>query len=121
MSNYFILTVDTNYSKITITGPDKNKISEAPESNTANFSFLANTDFINYKVCVVPTAETTQADAVTIGTANGSVNMEGTGTTFAYYPIDCSIKAADLKIASPTDGTKKIKVFVQKPSGLWSK
>ena len=69
------ITLDTAVPVVTITGPDKSKISKVATFNVSAFSFSANVDFTEYKIKVVPSesslenAESPQADSVTETTA----------------------------------------------------
>lgn len=48
------ITLDTKVPTVTITGPDKPKISKMTGFNESRFSFIADVEFEEYKVCVVP-------------------------------------------------------------------
>lgn len=112
--------LDTAVPVVTITGPDKSKISKIAGFNTAALSFTADVDFVEYKVCVVPATTSTQASGVVIGTANGSENTSGVGEFAASTPIEATINGTDLETASGGDGVKIIKVFVKNAAGTWS-
>ena len=105
---------------VTITGPDKSKISKVETFNVAAISFTCDVDFVEYKVKVVPTTASLQDAGVVIGMTNGSTNMSGTGEYPDAQAIDCTINAADLEAASAGDGEKIIKVFVRNAAGTWS-
>lgn len=120
-AEYSATTVlDTKSAVPTITGPDVSTISKVDGYNVCSFSFSADTDFAEYKVCVVPTNGSAHGAGTVIGTANGSTNMSGTGTFAKNTAIACTINAADLESASSGDGAKIIKVFVKDAAGNWS-
>lgn len=112
--------LDTAVPVVTITGPDKSKISKIAGFNTAALSFTADVDFVEYKVCVVPATTSLQAAGTVIGTANGSENTSGTGEYAAATPIEVTINGTDLETASGGDGVKIVKVFVKNAAGTWS-
>lgn len=114
------IILDTAVPVVTVTGPDKSKISKVATFNVAAISFTCDVDFVEYKVKVVPATTSLQDAGVVIGTTNGSTNMSGTGEYPDAQPIDCTINAADLEAASAGDGEKIIKVFVRNAAGTWS-
>ena len=114
------IILDTAVPVVTITGPDKSKISKVETFNVAAISFTCDVDFVEYKVKVVPTTASLQDAGVVIGMTNGSTNMSGTGEYPDAQAIDCTINAADLEAASAGDGEKIIKVFVRNAAGTWS-
>ena len=114
------IILDTAVPVVTITGPDKSKISKVPTFNVAAISFTCDVDFVEYKVKVVPATTSLQDAGVVIGTTNGSTNMSSTGEYPDAQAIDCTINAADLEAASAGDGEKIIKVFVRNAAGTWS-
>lgn len=114
------IILDTAVPVVTITGPDKSKISKVETFNVAAISFTCDVDFVEYKVKVVPTTASLQDAGVVIGTANGSTNMSATGEFADAEPINCTINGADLEAASAGDGEKVIKVFVRNAAGTWS-
>ena len=114
------IILDTAVPVVTITGPDKSKISKVETFNVAAISFTCDVDFVEYKVKVVPTTASLQDAGVVIGTTNGSTNMSGTGEYPDAQAIDCTINATDLEAASAGDGEKIIKVFVRNAAGTWS-
>lgn len=119
------ITLDTVVPSVTVTGPDKTKISKVVGFNVAVINFMASTEFKSYKVCVVPATSSTQTSGTTIGTDGGSVNTSGTkGDGEDLFPadtnIEVSINGTDLEAASTGDGVKIVKVFVQSQAGNWS-
>lgn len=114
------IILDIAVPVVTITGPDKSKISKVATFNVAAISFTCDVDFVEYKVKVVPATTSLQDAGVVIGTENGSTNMSGTGEYPDAQAIDCTINAADLEAASAGDGNKIIKVFVRNAAGTWS-
>lgn len=114
------IILDTAVPVVTITGPDKSKISKVATFDTAAISFTCDVDFVEYKVKVVPATTSLQDAGVVIGTANGSTNMSGTGEYPDAEAINCTITGADLEVASAGDGEKIIKIFVRNAAGTWS-
>lgn len=114
------IILDTAVPVVTITGPDKSKISKVENFNVAAISFTCDVDFVEYKVKVVPTSASLQDAGVVIGTTNGSTNMSATGEFADSEAINCTINGADLEVASAGDGEKVIKVFVRNAAGTWS-
>lgn len=115
------ITLDTKVPTVTITGPDKPKISKMTGFNESRFSFIADVAFEEYKVCVVPQTSSTQDAGTVIPTTAGSSNTSGSdGSYEASTKIDVVINGTDLATASSGDGVKIVKVFVRTSSGLWS-
>lgn len=115
------ITLNTAVPVVTITGPDKSKISKVSGFNTAIINFTADVEFEEYKVCVVPVNSSTQDAGVIIGTDNGSQNTSGSAGSYpASENIQVTITGADLETASTGDGVKIIKVFVKNAAGTWS-
>lgn len=115
------ITLNTGVPVVTITGPDKSKISKVSGFNTAIINFTADVEFEEYKVCVVPVNSSTQDAGVIIGTDNGSQNTSGSAGSYpASENIQVTITGADLEAASTGDGVKIIKVFVKNAAGTWS-
>jgi hypothetical protein len=114
------ITLDTAVAAVSITGPDKSKISKVSGYNSAAFSFTSDRPFAEYKVCVVPATNSLQDAGTVIPTTNGSSNTSGTGSYNANTAVNVTIKAADLEAASSGDGTKIVKVFVKSEAGIWS-
>ena len=114
------ITLNTAVPAVTITGPDVTRISKVSPKNVAAFSFVADCDFVEYKVKVVPSISSLESAGTTIATKNGSTNMLATGSFSASTSISCTINGADLETASSGDGSKIIKVFVKNSAGTWS-
>lgn len=119
------ITLDTVVPSVTISGPDKTKISKIVGYDVAVINFMASVEFKQYKVCVVPATSSTQTSGITIGTAGGSQNTSGNkGDGEDLFPkdtnIEVSINGTDLEAASSGDGVKIVKVFVQSQAGNWS-
>lgn len=115
------ITLDTSVPIVTITGPDKPTISKVTSFNKSIFSFMSDTEFAEYKVCVVPATLSTQEAGTLIPTDGGSLNTSGTeGNYQADTPITVTIMGEDLETASSGDGVKIVKVFVKSLSGQWS-
>lgn len=114
------ITLNTSIPSVTITGPDVSKVSKVAPKNVAAFSFVADCDFVEYKVKVVPSVSSLEGAGTVIGTTNGSTNMSATGTFKADTAINCTITGADLEAASAGDGSKIIKVFIKNSAGTWS-
>ena len=117
------ITLDTTVPVVTVTGPDKSKISKVDQFNKSIFSFMADAEFTEYKVCVVPANLSTQEAGTVIPTDGGSSNTSSTSedTPFeANKAITVTVMGADLEAASSGDGVKIVKVFVKTAAGLWS-
>lgn len=115
------ITLDTTVPVVTITGPDKSKISKVTGFDTSIFSFISDVEFAEYKVCVVPATLSTQEAGTLIPITGGSINTSGSDGDYpAETAITVTIKGADLETASSGDGTKVVKVFVKTAAGLWS-
>lgn len=115
------ITLDTAVPVVTITGPDKSKISKVATFNVSAFSFSANADFEEYKIKVVPSESSLENAGTQIPVTAGSTNTSGTeGGYKADTAINVTINGADLEAASSGDGVKIIKVFVKNAAGTWS-
>lgn len=117
------ITLDTTVPVVTITGPDKSKISKVDGFNKSIFSFMSDVEFVEYKVCVVPATQSTQEAGTAIGTTGGSINTSGTSEETPYEAnkaTTVTLMGADLETASSGDGVKIVKVFVRTAAGLWS-
>ena len=114
------ITLDISVPAVTIIGPDVSRISKTAPKNVATFSFTSDVAFTEYKIKVVPSKSSLHDAGTLIGTANGSTNMNATGTFKASTAISCKIYGKDLEMASSGDGEKIIKVFVKNAHGTWS-
>lgn len=115
------ITLDTAVPAVTITGPDKSKISKVAGFDQAVIHFTADVAFEEYKVCVVPASNSTQEAGTVIPTEGGSVNTSGNAGGYpASTNIQVTITGADLESASAGDGVKIVKVFVRNEAGTWS-
>lgn len=114
------ITLDTAVPVVSVTGPDKSKISKVTGFDGAVISFVSDVAFTEYKVCVVPAANSLQAAGAVIPITAGSENTSGTGEFAADTNINVTIKGADLETASAGDGVKIVKVFVRNAAGTWS-
>lgn len=115
------ITLDTTIPVVTVTGPDKSKISKVSGFNQSVINFTTDVEFTEYKVCVVPQTSSTQDAGTVIPTDNGSTNTSGSAGNYpASQNIRVTITGADLETASSGDGVKIVKVFVKTASGLWS-
>ena len=114
------ITLNTTVPTVTITGPDVSKISKTEGKDECTFSFSSDTEFVEYKVKVVPSISSLNTAGESIGTTNGSTNMSGTGTFAANTSITSVINGNDLDAADSGDGQKIIKVFVKTSVGIWS-
>lgn len=115
------ITLNTNVPVVTITGPDKSKISKVSGFDTSILSFVSDTDFEEYKVCVVTNSNSSQSAGTVIPTTGGSENTSGkAGGYKKNTSISVTIKGADLESASSGDGVKIVKVFVKNIAGTWS-
>ena len=115
------ITLNTEVPVVTITGPDRSKISKTDGFSKAVIHFTADVPFEEYKVCVVPAASAQQDAGISIPTDGGSVNTSGAAGGYpAATNSQVTITGTDLESASPGDGVKVIKVFVRNASGVWS-
>lgn len=94
--------------------------SKISQNIDATLTFSADSDFVEYKVCVVPETTTTQANAIVIPTTSGSTGTSGTGSYKASTEYTATIKADDLLSISAGDGQKIVKVFIKTNLGTWS-
>lgn len=115
------ITLDAAVPAVSVTGPDKSKISKVAGFNQSIFNFTSDVIFEEYKVCVVPANNSTQEAGTVIPTTAGSLNTSGSeGNYPASTNIQVTITGADLETASSGDGVKIIKVFVCNAAGTWS-
>lgn len=115
------ITLNTAVPVVTITGPDKSKISKVSGFNTAIINFTADVEFEEYKVCVVPQSNSTQDAGTLIPTDGGSINTSGNAGEYpASENIQVTITGTDLEAAASGDGVKIVKVFVKTAAGIWS-
>lgn len=94
--------------------------SKISQNVDATLTFSADSDFVEYKVCVVPETTTTQANAIVIPTTSGSTGTSGTGSYKASTEYTATIKADDVLSVSAGDGQKIVKVFIKTNLGTWS-
>ena len=115
------INLKTTLPVVTVTGPDKARISKVAGFDTAVINFTSTEIFDEYKVCVVSSSSAEQDEGVVIPTDGGSSNTSGTAGDYpASTPIKVTIKGADLESASGGDGAKVVKVFVKDKAGQWS-
>lgn len=114
------ITVDGTLATVTVTGPDRSKVSKVAGYDVINFSFTASEDFTEYKVCVVASTSAIESAGTVIPTTNGSTNTSGIGAYDADTAINVTVNGADLEAASNGDGVKIVKVFVKDVAGNWS-
>lgn len=114
------IEVDTTVPVVTlVSGPDIRRVSYNAPKDTVNFSWRADIDIVQWKVCVV----SNEADAHNVGAiipmTNGSTELTG-GEVTANTSVAAVLKVRDMVEASSGDGEKIIKVFVKTVSGVWS-
>ena len=114
------IVLDAYVPVVTVNGPDHSKISKVIGKDTSTITFMADREFVEYKVCVVDAQNAAHSAGVVIPTTGGSQNTSGTGTYAASEDITVTIKGADLETASNGDGVKIVKVFVKNDVGSWS-
>lgn len=115
------ITVNTAVPVVTITGPDKSKISKISGFDTSVFAFTVDVDFEEYAIRVVPSSTSLHDAGTQIPVAGGSSNTSGKDGSYKKdTAINVTIKGADLETASSGDGTKIVKVFVKNAAGTWS-
>lgn len=114
------ITLDTTAPVVTtISGPSPAKISEVTGKDQSQLQWKADSDIQAYKVKVVANSNDLHNTGTQVGTTNGSANVTG-GAVAANTTITTTIDGSDLKVASPGDGDKNVKVFVQDLAGNWS-
>lgn len=115
------ITVNTVVPVVTITGPDKSKISKVTGFDVCAFSFTSDVDFEEYTVRVVPNESSLNTAGTQIPVTGGSSNTSGNAGGYKKNTtINVTIHGADLETASSGDGTKIVKVFVKNAAGTWS-
>lgn len=128
------ILLDTSIPTVSITGPDKTRISEQSGKNVSSFSFQVDQDFVEYVIKVVGAtgADNTTGTIIPISSSpivgeRSSISTDATatemhhvGTFTANQVINVKINGTDLKTASPGDGSKIIKVFVKDSTNHWS-
>lgn len=115
------ITVNTTVPVVTITGPDKSKISKVTGFDVCAFSFTSDVDFEEYTVRVVPSESSLNTAGTQIPVTGGSSNTSGNAGGYKKNTtINVTINGADLETASSGDGTKIVKVFVKNAAGTWS-
>ena len=98
------ITLNTAVPVVTITGPDKTKISKVEGFNKSKITFTCDVDFAEYKVCVVPQTSSTQDAGTVIPTTAGSINTSGSDGSYPKTtPIEVTITGTDLETASSGD------------------
>ena len=115
------ITLNTAVPVVTITGPDKTKISKVEGFNKSKITFTCDVDFAEYKVCVVPQTSSTQDAGTVIPTTAGSINTSGSDGSYPKTtPIEVTITGTELETSSSGDSVKIVKVFVKTAAGIWS-
>lgn len=114
------ITLDSAVPIVTVYGPDHSKISKVSGKDEATITWECDSDFVEYKVCVVPSENSIQSEGTVIGTDSGSTGTSGTGTWEAGDTMTTVINGADLEAADAGDTTKIVKVFVKNDVNTWS-
>ncbi|MGD6876748.1 hypothetical protein [Bacillus infantis] len=117
------INLDTSVATISVTNPDKAKISEQPTKNIVSFTFTSDKAFVEYKVKLVSATTSLENAGDTIPTTAGSTNTSGIGNFPSGTPISVQIHGTDLKTVAGGDRPNNpyvIKVFVKDASGKWS-
>lgn len=119
------ITLDTVVPAVSVTGPDKSKISEVEGYDIAIINFMSDTPFKEYKLCVVPATSSSEDAGTPIGSANPDhpttdEKFDGEDLFPANTNIEVWISGSELATVDPGDGVKTIKVFVRTESGMWS-
>jgi hypothetical protein len=115
------IILNTTLPTLSLSTPDRTKISKQATKNQCNFNFQSDQLFTDYKVLVVSATNAVNTAGTAIATTYGSVATSGTGGNYpANTPINVTITGGDLEVASPGDGDKIIKVFVKNQAGQWS-
>lgn len=115
------ITLDSTTPVVTISnGPDRTKLSKVVGFNMSVFAFTVDSEFVEYKVKVVPAVSSLHTTGTLIPILGGSINTSDTGTFPKTTPISVTINGSDLATASSGEGSKIVKVFVKDKAGLWS-
>ena len=115
------ITLNTSIPAVTITGPDKSRISKVTGYDAAAFSFVCDVDCEAYTVRVVPAPSSLHTAGTQIPATGGSTNVSGTAGGYKKNTaINVTVKGADLEAASYGDGVKIVKVFVKNAAVTWS-
>lgn len=130
------VTYDTTAPVAVATAVDHNRISKVHVLRLENllplttycdetkFELYADSKVKAYKVCAYGSQEDAMngsAEDDPIPTTNGSINMQANGIELdANEHVACTIKGADLELASEGDGAKIVVVYVQDLAGTWS-
>lgn len=116
------ITLDTTVPVVTVSsGPTLAKVSKITGKDQTSITWQSDTAFEAYEVQVVAAAGDAHGSGTVIGTTNGSVNTSGSAGGYpSLTGITTTIDGADLEAASPGDGAKIVKVYVQEASGSWS-
>lgn len=129
------VTLDTTIPIVECSGQDYNKVSyqhtlrkaassvdiEAKYCDEMHFNFSADSDIVEWKVCVNEAGQQ-PATAVPIGTTYGSINMTGTNLV-ANTSVSCMVTGRDFGATSKVDdndGAYEIIVYVKDEAGNWS-
>lgn len=116
------IDLDLDNATVVITdGVPQAKISRVTGFNLAPFTWESTKSFTDYQVRVVPASTSPVTSGTALGSFHGSENVSGTGSFPATTPIETTVNASDLIVASPGNTAKIIKVFVKDAvSGDWS-
>lgn len=114
------IEVNTTVPVVTlVSGPDIKRVSYNAPKDTVNFSWRADIDILEWKVCVVSNETDAHNVGMVIPTTHGSMDMIGEELK-ANTVVSALLKVKDMAAASSGDGEKIIKVFVKTASGIWS-
>jgi hypothetical protein len=101
-------------------GPDTPKVSTVSGKRVVNATFTVGAEPITaWEVRVAPNSGSDRASSALIGTTNGSTGVSG-GAKAAAATQAVAIDGRDILAASPGEGAKVIKLFVQDALGNWS-
>lgn len=115
------ITLNTTVPAVTIQAQDVQKISKVAPKNVCTITWFSDTKFTEYKVCVVPTINSSHEDGTVIATAGGSSNTSGTETNEADLVMTTKVYGSDFETAGATTNAQSIiKIFVKNEYGTWS-
>lgn len=115
------ITLNTDVPAVEIQSHDVDKISKVAPKNVCTVTWFADSDFVEYKVCVVESINSTHDSGTVIATTNGSTNTSGNEAITAQTAITTKINGADFESAGATANEQSIiKIFVKNQYGTWS-
>lgn len=115
------ITLSTDVPAVSIQSQDVQRISKVSPKNVCAINWYADSAFTEYKVCVVPTINSSHSDGTVIATTNGSTNTSGSGAFKAEEVMTTKVNGTDFEAAGATANEQSvIKIFVKNEAGTWS-